>query len=119
MSIHLPSWAGHYVGIPYEEIDCWHLVKLIYKEMFEVELDDRDVQADLLRDGFWIEVGNGYQAGDVLLFKSTDTERHVGVLLNYDYMIHADPHCGTVIDRWTARNWLPRLKGVYRCKALA
>jgi len=120
--MNIPSWVEHYISIPYEEVDCWGLVQLVYKEVFDIELPGVTEQRDLIRSGEWIDVfseGNGIQVPDVLLFKNTAIKKHVGIILTGDYMLHTESTCGTsVIERWTARYWKPRLMAIYRCKKL-
>lgn len=114
-----PSWVDDYVSIPYEELNCWQLIQLIYKEIYQIDLTGIEDQRGLIRSGFWQEVTGGYQASDILLFKECETSTHVGFLLDNTYMLHADQSCGSVIERWTAPNWSPRQPRVYRCKLLA
>ncbi len=115
----IPSWTRDYVSLPYEEVDCWGLVKRVYKEIYDVELAGVRDQRDLIKDGFWEEVIDGWQAGDVMLFKTSAVVRHVAIYIDDEYMLHSDRGCGSVIERWGARNWLPRLRSVYRCKQIS
>jgi cell wall-associated NlpC family hydrolase len=118
--MNIPSWCEHYVSIPYDELNCWGLVVLVYKEIFGIELTDKEDQNALVRAGFWHEVhAEDAQAPDVILFKERLGKRHVGLLLNEHYMIHSDNPNGVVIEKWTARNWKPRLQAVYRCKLIS
>ena len=116
--MNMPSWIDNYVSIPYMEVNCWGLVVLIYKEMYGLDLTDKEDQGELIREGFWIEVKDDVRTGDVILFKR-DKGAHVGLLIDANYMIHADEVCGSVIERWTARNWIHSVNGIYRCKQIA
>ena len=115
----IPGWCSRYVGIPYDELTCWSLVKAVYKDIYDIEIAGIREQRDLVKSGFWYEVENEFQTGDVLVFKESHVKRHVGLLLTPDHMLHADQHCGTIIDRWVGVNWKPRLDSIYRCNKLA
>ena len=119
--MNIPSWCEHYVSLSYDQVNCWGLVRLVYKEIYGVELLEVHEQGELITDGFWrlVPENENKQTSDVLLFKDSKIDRHVGILLNDHYMLHADRNCGTVIERWGARTWVPRLRGVYRCKLLS
>ena len=114
----IPEWCSAYVGLPYDEVNCWDLVKKVYKEVYDVEISGIREQGDLIKTGFWCEVTDEFQTGDILLFKQSHVKRHVGILLNHEYMLHADQRCGTIIDRWVAGNWETRLDSIYRCKLI-
>lgn len=116
--MNIPSWCDHYVSLPYDEVNCWGLVMLVYKEMYGIDLPKITEQRELMKTGFWTEVQEDFQTGDVILFKSAIVERHVGIFLDDQYMLHADRHAGTVIERWKARVWVPRFQGIYRCSEL-
>ena len=115
----IPSWCASYVGRAYDELNCWDLVKIVYRELYDVEISDMRGQRDLIKSGFWFEVEDEFQTGDILLFKDRHTKRHVGILLTHEHMLHADADSGgTVIDRWVAPNWKPRIDSIDRCKLL-
>ena len=111
----IPSWCSAYVGLPYEEVSCFDLVKLVYKEIYAVEISGILDQTDLVKSGFWVEVEEAFDTADILVFKDSKVKRHVGILLDGAYMLHADQHCGTIIDRWVAPNWKPRIDSIFRC----
>ena len=116
--MNIPSWCSNYVGIPYSEVNCWGLIVLVYKEIYQIELTGITEQRDLIKSGFWFEVDDP-RTPDVILFKESNVNRHVGLLLDNEYMMHADRSCDSVvIDRWVARNHKPRLEAIYRCKLL-
>lgn len=115
----IPSWTRHYVSTPYDQVNCWGLVKLVYKEMYSIELTDMDEQKDMIKSGFWVEVADNFQTGDVMVFRTTEHIKHVAICLDEEFMLHSDRGCGSVIERWPARHWLPRLRGVYRCKLIS
>ena len=117
--MNIPGWCANYVGLSYDEVSCFDLVKLVYKDVYSVEISGIREQGDLVKTGFWFEVNDDFQTGDILVFKDSSVKRHVGILLTHEHMLHADIDSGgAVIDRWVAGNWTPRLDSIYRCKQL-
>lgn len=124
------SIFGKYVGIPYVHkgrslngLDCWGLVVLIYRELFNMELlDMENYEQD------WAKQGNNYflenyskqfeqvenlEKYDIILFKVDEAIRHAGIYLGDDKFIHC-PKIGVVISRLSI--WKKRIAGCYRLK---
>jgi len=133
----LPPWVARYVGIPFVEhgrtpaegLDCWGLCRLVWKEHFGIEVPSYTETYRTTREGE--EVARALRSelpatpwrtipraearlGDGLLFRLAGYPMHVGLFLEGDQFLHADPRAGTVIDRLSAPWWERRLLGVYR-----
>jgi len=109
----IPGWADQYLNVSYETADCWVLIRIIYRAEFDIDIGPADQQPSKMRDKDWVEVtGTGYKVGDIALFKA---DRHVGVILTADKMLHSTLEGGTsCIERFDTRLWKNRLVGVYR-----
>ena len=120
MSNQLPSWINNYVSLPYNEVNCFSLLQLVYHELYHIEIPGILEQRDLIKTGFWVDVTDlEKQTGDVILFQDNKLERHVAIWLNSEMMLHADQKCGaSVIERHNSRLWKSRKKSIYRCKML-
>jgi len=123
-----------YVGIPYKHqgrdingIDCWGLIKLIYKDMLGIEIWDigEDYSKDWSWEGKdyfienyqkqWERVTEPRIFDGVLIHNGRGRTNHAGVMLENDRFIHCIK-AGVVISRITDRNWSNRVAGYFRYK---
>jgi cell wall-associated NlpC family hydrolase len=113
------------LGRPYDDYDCWNLVRLLYREGFGFDLV-RDAQSAAAR---FQEVWSRQMAVDVLtilqpwdlLVIANDEELpvtdHVGIALDAQQFVHARPSTtGVALGR--IRTWKPRLFQVARLREL-
>lgn len=121
-----------YVGIPYklhgrdtDGLDCWGLVRLIYKDQKDIDLpslseeyfasDDVSHNQEVIarhKEG-WALV-NDYTVGDVALFRINGSESHVGVIIDQNRFIHAREGNSVTIEKLDSVQWRRRLVGVYK-----
>ena len=112
----IPNWVQCYISIPYEEVDCYGLVRLVYKEQYATELQPIE-SPDKLEDWDVVFEGKGEPAikeGDVLMFKDDPINRHVGIAIDEQYMLHTIKGVNSCLERWKRLNWRGRLVKVYR-----
>lgn len=129
-------WSNEYTKIPFLEkgrdengLDCWGLVRLIYKHKLDVDLplllgyhNTEDFQAISEIVGInsaesqWERIEPGQEKPlDVLIFAIGGYECHVGVVVQPGLMVHCQrgsdtTHCEYKKDR----HWTKRLEGIYR-----
>ena len=118
--MHIGEWVLKYVSKPYEKMDCWQLVNRVYQDRYAVDLGDVNEQRAKIREEEWTDVlaeKSGIIEGDVLLFRSTPINRHVGIVLTNNYMLHSRKPVGVVIERWDRGQWKHQLKAAYRHKS--
>ncbi len=127
-----PSWAQRYVGVPYEEHDCWGLVRLIYARELGVLLpsvpnppaplspvDEIERRRALLvqhRDhsGLWKRVPLAdIEVADVWVGRAAGSP-HVGVMVATGWMLHSLAGTGCCLERVAALSWAGRNDGYYR-----
>jgi len=128
------KWATKYVGIPFvahgrtaEGLDCWGLVKIIYRDELGVELpdylDDYDNTESSTQLGpvvsnavntLWnlVPVPQS-KVGHVVVFRVKGHPSHVGLLVGDNKFIHCETGIGTAIERLSSFRWSKRLLGVY------
>lgn len=109
-----------YVGIPYDEKDCYELLQVVFKEMFSYDLDilyqetpDRN-SANLLintQENRFQKVTKP-KLGDIILLSIVGVPCHVGMFIDERYFLHTRKNTGSVIERF--HNWEKRLVGFYR-----
>ena len=125
-------WYNKYVGIPYKNngrdvsgIDCWGLVRLIYKEQYNISIpsftelykgpEDKESISELaaIAKEQWKAVETP-QEGDVVLFRVLGLESHVGVCIGSDSFIHAKEGQASVIESLTSSRWKDRIVGYFK-----
>jgi cell wall-associated NlpC family hydrolase len=111
--MNLPEWTARHVGVPYETMDCWEFVVAIYAQEFGIAVGELGEQRHKIRDRDWTEVARP-RPGEVILFKTTNVERHVAIVLNDDLMIHNQRGSNSCIERYTSNLWKHRLVCIYR-----
>jgi len=123
-----------FIGIPFEEkgrsrdgVDCWGLVWLIYKELYDKSLPlytdlysdtkDRHIGAVINEqlDDAWLRVDNP-QKGDIIILRMRGLPFHVGMVVDDKTMIHAEQDLGSVIENYKGLKWSKRVLGFYRMK---
>lgn len=132
----MTHWSAPYVGIPWEPVgrdetgcDCWGLVRLVYREILQIELDplngcyataeERADIAAIIEDerscGSWVPVEIGQETDfDVLVFRALGFQSHVGLVAGSGLMLHATADQPSGIVRYMDGRWRPRLTGIYR-----
>jgi len=115
----IPAWVNKYLSIDYEKLDCWNLVRKVYADEFGIEVGGIGKQRTHMRKGEWIDIfddGLGFEVGDVLLFKSTPLNRHVGLIISTNLMLHTIRGANSCVERWESSKWRSRMVGIYRHK---
>ena len=124
-------WSNNYIGIPYKAngrdkdgLDCWGLVRLIYKEQYNTDLpsfsteyhiDDNARIKELItqyREG-WVQKEK-VQEGDLVLFRVLGEETHVGVAVSETHFIHVREGKDTAIESFSNLKWAKRVVGFFR-----
>ena len=102
-----------YIGTPYEELDCWGLVRTVYGEQLHIELPALPIQEQERHN--WSQVKPGKElSGDLILFRIRELKRHVGIIIGDQKMIHADEKLGVVVERYNADPWQHKIERIYR-----
>lgn len=93
------TWWGKYIGLPYAEAHCWHLVCRVYQDQLGVtlptygEISARDLVAVArsISEGqeAWLPVDDP-QAFDVVLMRGRSRVWHVGVMTDPAHVLHTE-----------------------------
>ena len=89
-------------GFDRRGIDCSGLVKVLYDDLFHINLPRTSKQQ--VRCGAAIESG-GWAAGDLLFFRPADKGSHVGIYLADREFLHATIKRGVTISRLSEPYW--------------
>ena len=124
-------WSNKYIGIPYLDngrttagTDCWGLVRLIYKEEFNIELpsffsdytiSDIDRISELMsqyREGW--EPLSLPEEGCVVLFNILGKASHIGIMINDRQFVHTRRNQEASIETLDSIKWTNRVAGFYK-----
>ncbi len=116
-----------YIGRPYEEYNCFDLVKEFYLDYFGLTLRDyfdgpvptsSEVQSLILSNkGDFISVPGKPAFGDIVLIRLYGLECHIGVCLGDGTFIHSIKGPGSVMDKLVKYGRL--IAGFYRHRETA
>lgn len=127
--------GSKYVGIPFKDrgrdrtgIDCWGVVRLVYRDHFGLELPSYIEQYVTAFDH--IELGNlirkerykkwnayplgAERIGDVILIRLKGQPMHVGIVTKQGYMLHVMNGIDVCEESYLTRLWRCRIVGFYR-----
>lgn len=109
---------GAYIGLPYEGMNCWQLIRKVYSEALYIELGDEKETTANIQDSWYSVQPGSEQIYDVLVFDGE--AKHVGLVIEPGRFIHNE-HSGTnsCIESYRAPKWKDRIKRIYRNRLLA
>lgn len=121
--------------IPFKEkgrdaagLDCWGLVRLIYKNELDIDLpdyldvyettEDRDALSKKIREESesWL-LPETPQEFDVAILNMRGVPMHVGIVTKKNHMIHCARGINTVHENFTISKWKHKIMGYRRWKA--
>ena len=122
----LPSWVSKYVGLPFEEYNCWQLVCLVYKNELNIILDDykneyhNAIDRENIASIYTREMHRTYikidnpQAFDVVVCRVRGQPWHTGIVIESNQMLHTQRYINAVVEYYDRFNWKNRILGFYR-----
>ena len=131
------EWAARYVGIPFKSggrgmdgVDCYGLLRLVYKEQFGAELPSLDdayknaldtrETAPLAKKYIPLLRGDKTESpkpGDAAVMIEHGLPTHIGIYAGGGYILHATRRLGVVLQRTTHPDLRGRVEGYYAVKA--
>ena len=121
----IPAWVNQYIGLPFEQCNCWQLVCRVYREQLSIRLpflDDRyenpyDKQAiaklyqgELERVWLKTDCPTVFSAA---VFRIQGQLWHVGIVVDKDTMLHTYDHINSALERFNNSVWQHRIEGFY------
>lgn len=120
-----------YIDIPFKAggrdrsgLDCWGLVRLIYKEEYNITLpsfsDEYHIDDDVRIRELFAQYREGWQQkenaeeGDLVLLRVLGEETHVGVMLNNTQFIHVRLGSNCVVDSIVSDRWKSKVVGFFK-----
>lgn len=122
-----------WVGIPFKEhgrdfngCDCWGLVRLWYKDKYNVHLPsyvddyenvkDKNIAATMQTEKEKWLCADSPEYGDVVLLRMAGLPMHCGVYLGKGKVLHVERGCDSIIEDLRRSKWKNRIMGYYRMK---
>lgn len=126
-------WWNDYLSVPFAEkgrdrsgADCWGLVRLIYREVYGVDLPDYRELYENTKDAerikalvddkasqHWQDVDKP-QEGDIVFVKMDGIPTHVAIVTKPGYMLHCLKGMGTVHEAYNTMKWRNKIAGFAR-----
>ncbi len=129
----MPQDVKKFIGVPFEELNCWDLFRAMYVELFGVFLPDFDGEYSCAvarketskiferETEKWISIPAGEEKfGDAVVLYILGLPCHIGFVTENGFMIHSQE--GTASSHESYRDsigWKSRKKSFYRHAALA
>ena len=124
-------WSNKYIGIPFKDggrdsngLDCWGLVRLVYKNEYNINLpsftasyttvDDTDRVQELIdqyKEG-WTQIAEPKE-GSIVLFKTMGSVTHVGVSIGSNQFLHVNEGTDVTVESLSSHRWNRRVIGFY------
>ncbi len=128
-----PAWVEPFIGIPYKlkgrtesGLDCYGLAIHVLKKQFNIEIPDEmnypdhvefskdaeiAIESHIL--SHWIPVSD-HRAGDLAVFKIHGIKSHIGIIIDYNLILHTHSGIDSCLIRLDDKNWAKRFYGCYR-----
>lgn len=120
-----------YIGLKYKEkgrdfdgLDCWGLVRLVYKNEFKIDLpsfSSEYTQTDVSRiEELIAQYKEGWESieqpeeGSIVLFRVLGSESHVGIVVNSEQFLHVRENQDSAIENFSSPFWKKRIVGYFK-----
>lgn len=101
------------IGIPFEQMPCWDLVREIYRREHKDLPDYKEMVNGNTVCSSLVEKINSPEQGCICAYSLYGKEiDHVAVYLGMNQIIHATEGSGVCIESFS--RYMPKLKGMYR-----
>lgn len=112
-------WKGtqyHWGGTTHRGVDCSALMQHIFNDSLHTELPRTTFEQ--IKNGTKVNKNN-LKPGDLVFFKTTPGDRHVGVYIGDDQFIHASKIQGVTISSLTNQYWVDHYETARRLELTA
>lgn len=110
-----------FIGLPYDEYDCFKLTRLVYKKINNLDLPEHFYSDPL--DHFHVsQVVSLHKwrykkvqkpkLGDIILLRVYGVPSHLGIYIDQNRFLHTQKQTGSIVDRLD--KWEKRIVGFYR-----
>lgn len=112
-----------FVGIPYEDMNCWDLAVAFYREIMGIELSNiytgPTPSREATRGHIHANVHDFHKVdapefGDIIILKIHGIESHISIFVGRNKMLHTLEKTGSVVDSMI--RWEKIIVGYYRTK---
>ena len=129
----LPQWVAQYIGLAFTSlgrtresgVDCWGLVRLVYREQFAIELpsgegtyentrENEKLSEIIERDNEIFDPVTAPLTFDLVLLRLMGFPCHVGIIAAPAMMLHCRSGAGTAVERIDGIKYERRITGYFR-----
>ncbi len=120
-----------YIGIPYVEkgrdesgVDCWGLVRLIYKNELDINLPsfttEYEISDNERLEELFAQYKEGWEStdtpevGDVVMFRIFGYEAHIGICVGDNKFLHVREGRDSAIESLDNPKWSKRITGFFK-----
>lgn len=132
----IPEWVDRFTSIPFKDSDeplrsgtsCWGLVRLVYRELLNIEIPSlsaqysgafdikaihRIVQEQMETN--WPEVQrDSVKALDLIVLRFKGTNSHIGIVLDKRFFLHLHEGEWSHQDNYVQKGWSKQVVGFHR-----
>ena len=121
----MENWIGDYIGIPFDELNCWQLMCKIYEEQFNVILPDYQTEYRTFKDRKNIKKIYNRELAEraklldepmmycFIVLRILGLPWHVGLVVSKNQMLHTNHKTGSCVEEFTSKLWVNRIIGFY------
>jgi len=124
----IPCWVADYVGIPFEQYNCWQLVCLVYQKQFGITLCDYGKEYKDFSDrenikkiyerefNIWQPIEKP-AFGDIIVLRILGQPWHAGIVISKRFMLHTEKNLQSIVEGYNGLIWKNNIIGYYRLPA--
>lgn len=92
-------------------VDCSSFIQIVFDDHFDIRLP-RNTR-EQIRSGSGVRRSSA-RAGDLIFFRTSRRDLHVGIMVNTEEFLHASTSSGVMISSTNEQYWATRFLGVRR-----
>ena len=120
----IPKWVGKYIGLPFEQYNCWQLMCEVYNTEFDISLphfeneyenskDAKNIKAIYEREFKRFKKIEHQKDFCFIVIRMQGQPWHCGLVVDTNVMLHTERGIGAVCQRFNTLEWKNRVIGYY------
>ena len=109
------------IGLPYDDYDCWGIVREFYKRHFKTDLEQylykdpnnhKEISKLIIKESPNYRKVLNPRFGDIILMRLYGLPAHLGIYIDENKILHTTDKTGSIVDSF--QYWEKRILGFYR-----